>query len=159
MYLIMYSIANAYGCSGNLVESHGVARDEIAFTFPATVCQAFAIELLLKFFLVVDFPEICGKKDLRKHNVTFKPPGSKGHGYSALWDMILPSYQDKIAKQARVNKQQFRQQLLAIGDDPFVKWRYVHEEDGIHLLPLGMIKQVADALGYAAESVMKERRK
>jgi hypothetical protein len=137
---------------------HGETRNEIEFTFPATVCQAFAIELFLKFFLVVDFPEIRGKKDLGKHNVTFKPSGSKGHGYSALWDMIPPNYQEKIAHQTQINKQQFRQQLLDIGDDPFVKWRYVHEEHGIHLLPLGLIKRVADALGYAAEGVMKERR-
>lgn len=159
MYVTMYSIACAYAHSGSLVESFGIKREEIAFTFPAAVCQSFAIELFLKFFFVVDFPEIHSRNDLKKHNVIFKPSGSKGHGYSALWDMISPNYQDQIAQQARVNNQQFRQQLLDIGDDPFVKWRYIHEEDGIHLLPLGMIKGVADAFGYAAEGVMKERRK
>ena len=56
-----------------------------------------------------------------------------------------------------MSEQQFRQQLLHIGDDPFVKWRYVHEEHGIHLLPVAAIKQVADALGYTANDVMKAK--
>jgi len=151
MYRVMYSIACAYGNSGTLIESHGEKVDEIEYIFPAVVCQAFAIELLLKFFFYLDHPEIRGKQDFTKHT---KP---SSHRNSELWDMVRPSYRQEIAQRAKVNEQQFRQQLIDIGDDPFVKWRYVHEQHGIDLLPVDAIKRVADALGYTANDVMKEK--
>lgn len=149
MYQDMYSNACAYANAGTLIESHGERVDEFAYIFPAVVCQAFAIELFLKFFYYLDHPEIRGKQDFTKHT----KPGS--HLNSGLWDRLQSSYRQKIAQQAKVSEQQFRQQLIDIGDDPFVKWRYVHEHHGIDLLPLGAIKQIAGALGYTANEVMK----
>ena len=131
MYRAIYSIACAYANSGTLIESHGNNLEEIAYIFPSVVCQAFSIELFLKFFFYIDHPKIRGKQDFTEHT----KPGS--HRNSELWDKVQPYYRDKIVHQARMSEQQFRQQLLYIGDDPFVKWRYVHEEHGIHLLQIG----------------------
>lgn len=150
MYRDMYFIACAYANAGTLIESHGERIDKFAYIFPAVVCQAFAIELFLKFFYYLDHPEIRGKQDFTKRT----KPGN--HHNSKLWDRLQSSYRQKVAQQAKVNEQQFRQQLIDIGDDPFVKWRYVHEQHGIDLLPIGTIKQIADALGYTANEIMKQ---
>jgi hypothetical protein len=150
MYRNMYFIACAYANSGTLIESHGERVNEIEYLFPAVVCQAFAIELFLKFFYYLDHPEIRSKQDFTKQTKL------DTHFNSELWDMLQSSYRQKIAQQAKVNEQQFRQQLMDIGDNPFVKWRYVHEQHGIDLLPLGTIKQVVSALGYTANEVMKQ---
>lgn len=150
MYRSMYFIACAYANSGTLIESRGERIDEIEYIFPAVVCQAFAIELFLKFFYYLDHPEIRGKQDFTKKT----KPGN--HLNSKLWDRLHSSYRQKVAQQAKVNEQQFRQQLMDIGDDPFVKWRYVHEQHGIDLLPVGTIKQIVSALGYTANEVMKQ---
>lgn len=154
MFHSIHMIACTYAHSGTLLERHGDTCSIGAFLFPAVVCQSFAIELFLKFFLVVDHPSIISKEDLVKHNINFKPKGSKGHGYSALWDMIQPHHQTKIAAKAKVGIRGFRQLLLDIGDDPFVQWRYVHEERDMKMLPLELIKQVTDALGYSAQDLM-----
>jgi len=42
---------------------------------------------------------------------------------------------------------------------PFVKWRYVYELPEITLMSHGAIAEVLDALGHAAEYIMKQRTK
>jgi len=53
----------------------------------------------------------------------------------------------------------FLEALTSIGDMPFVKWRYVYELPEITLMSHGAIAEVLDALGHAAEYIMKQRTK
>jgi hypothetical protein len=49
----------------------------------------------------------------------------------------------------------FREFLaLELYDNPFVKWRYVYEEEeGISYLNLDLVKKVNDALGFSAQNL------
>lgn len=161
MFESLYAIGCAYGHSAKLIEEYGDRTGAIAFVFPATVCQAFAVELFLKFFLVLDHPSICGRDDLKPHGISLK---KHGHSHSSMWDDVPSNYQAviatnyKAASGALVNAAQFRQKLLEIDDNPFVKWRYVHEEHDWSFLRQDQIQLVVDALRLAAEQQMKNRR-
>ncbi len=159
-YKALFSIATAYAHSGLLVSEHAKKTDRLEFTFPAIVCSSFSIELFLKFFLMLE------RADSNKPSVK----KNFGHGLLDLWKQITPQYQQLIvgmfrsptkAPQWNVHKRQieiFVEALENIGETPFVKWRYVYELSDITLMSHHSIAEVLDALGWAAEYVMKERR-
>lgn len=161
MYESIFTFACTYAHSANLIETHGEETDKVAFLFPATVCQAFAIELFLKFFIVVDHPAICCKDDLKDHDISFQ---KLGHSCSKMWDAVPAHHQAEVVKHykersgASISEKQFRERLLEIDDNPFVKWRYVHEENGFSFLRQDQLKLVTNALGYAAQSRMNQIR-
>lgn len=161
MYESLYTFGCAYAHSATLIEAHGDRIGAIAFVFPATVCHAFAIELFLKFFIVLDHPSILGRSDLKPNGISFK---QHGHTLSSMWDDVPPHYQAEIATNYRapngvqLSAAEFRQQFLALDDNPFVKWRYVHEEHDWSFLRQDQMQLVINALGATAESQMKSRR-
>lgn len=158
-YSALYSIATAYAHSGLLISDHGEKTDRHVFSFPAIVCSSFAIELFLKFFLMLE-------------NAESEEPSSKhesGHFLDDLWKKITPERQSLIAGMFR-NKtgvpllnasdrriEIFLEALANVGKTPFVKWRYAYELPGPTLMSHAAIVEVLDALGYAANYVMKER--
>jgi hypothetical protein len=157
MYETLFSMACAYAHSGNLIEEHTYKQELIDYIFPSVVCNTFAIELFLKFYLIVDNSKaITGKdiKDIKKIK----------HDYSLLWNKIQPHYQEEIIRYYNINnntqytERAFRQSLIDIGDKAFTKWRYMHEfEDFMTVLEIEKIKKILNALGESAQSIMNKK--
>lgn len=158
-YAALYAIATAYAHSGLLISNHGKETDRPELSFPAIVCSSFAIELFLKFFLMLERAE--SEEPSSKHE--------SGHRLGQLWKKIRPEHQALIAGMFR-NKTEvpllnasdrrielFVEALAHVGDAPFVKWRYAHELVDPSLMSHAAITEVLDALGYGANYVMKEK--
>ena len=158
-YSALYAIATAYAHSGLLISNYGQGTDCPEFSFPAVVCSSFAIELFLKFFLMLENAE----------STEPSPKHQSGHRLDDLWKKISPARQSLVAGMFRnsINVpllnasdrriELFEQALTNVGQMPFMKWRYAYELHGPNLMPHGAIAEVLDALGYAAQYVMKER--
>lgn len=161
-YSGLYAIATAYAHSGLIISDHGKKADRPEFSFPAVVCSSFAIELFLKFFLMLEKAEDVESPE--KHE--------KIHHISKLWEKIRPDHQTLIAGMFRnktgepllnTSDRQIELFLEALShvrgskDSPFVEWRYVHELDTTAVMSHAAINEVLDALGYAADYVMKEK--
>ena len=156
----LYAIATAYAHSGELLNSHAARTEQVTFALPAMVCSSFAVELFLKFFLTLDNAD----------NPTLSQDDRRGHYLQKLWERIKPDNQDLIASMFRnpshapvaaghaTRKAQFLKALTSIGNAPFVEWRYAYEIEKPVLMSQAAIVEVLDAVGYAAEHVMKERR-
>ena len=156
-YKALYGIATAYAHSGLLISNYGKNSKQIEFTFPAIVCSSFAIELFLKFFLMLERAKSMG--------LPAKP--KTGHKLVSLWDEITLEHKQLIAGMFRndtgkplLNAADKRIELFAgaldsIGEAPFVKWRYVYEFSEITLMSHGAIAEVLDALGNAAQHVLR----
>jgi hypothetical protein len=158
-YAALYAIATAYAHSGLLVSDHGKNTDRPELSFPAVVCSSFAIELFLKFFLMLE----------RAESEYPSPKHEFGHLLVPLWEKISPARQALIAGMFR-NKsgvpllnasdrriELFMEALTHVGKKPFVDWRYPHELIDVTFMSHAAINEVLDALGYAANFVMKER--
>lgn len=158
-YKTLYAIATAYAHSGLLISNHGEKSDQFEFTFPAIVCSSFAIELFMKFFLMLD--RFDTENAVQKHD--------SGHDLVTLWHKIKPDYQALIAGMFRNNtgvpllnasdrrKELFMEALTDIGNTPFIKWRYAYEISKTTLMSHGAVVEVLDAFGHAAEYIMKQR--
>ena len=154
MFETMFSMACTYNSSSRILRDKINKEDKYKFFFPSVICYSFSIELFLKFFHLIDFPEVFTKKYFTKFNINIK-----AHSLSTLWDSLNINYKEEIVGQFRgvggfardVNE--FREVLVTeLGDDPFVKWRYIHEEEeGHYYLSLDMVSNVNDALGYCAQ--------
>lgn len=159
-YKSIYAIATAYAHSGLMLNEYADKEQAMEFTFPAMVCSSFALELFMKFFLTL----------ANADDVSAAPASRRGHELDILWVRLKPEHQDLIAGmhqnttgQPFTNaldrrKELFLEALKDIGESPFIKWRYVHEFVEPTLMSQGAIHQVLDALGHAAEHVMKARR-
>lgn len=90
--------------------------------------------------------------------------------WAPLWKRLKPEHEDLIAGmhqnptgQPFTNaldrrKEFFLEALEDVGESPFVKWRYIHEVAEPTLMSHGAILKVLDALGHAADHVMKGKR-
>lgn len=148
----LFNIAHAYARAARASQQAVFAENDADFAAPAIMCQSFAVELLLKFFLAIDHPEARDTDQLKEAGVKLKC-----HKYSELFDQLQQPSKDKIAASytAIVGKATdadgFRQALLAQGDDPFVYWRYIYETNQISHYDTKAFENVLDALGKAAE--------
>lgn len=159
-YAALYATATAYAHSGLLISNHGKESDRPELSFPAVVCSSFAIELFLKFFLMLERAE--NEEHSSKHEY--------GHHLVELWKKISPARQELIAGMFRnktgmplLNASEIRialfmKALTQLGEikAPFLRWRYPHELAEPTLMSHAAIIEVLDALGYAANYVMKE---
>jgi len=156
----LYAIATAYAHSGLIVSKHGYQTDQMAFAFPAIVCSSFALELFLKFFLMVDLVEK-GDTEQKIRNI---------HTIPELWKLVTPEHKALIAGMFRnstgeplttgieLRLQLFEEALKHLGSKPFVQWRYIHELRSQQLMSHGAISIVVDAFGHAAQYVVKKMR-
>ena len=148
----LFNIAHSYARAGDMATSAIFSANDADFAAPAIMCKSFAIELLLKFFLVIPYPTAQTKADIDTLGVDLH-----GHKYSDLYDRISPAYQQKIAASFSkvtgkvTDSAAFRSVLLALGDDPFVFWRYIYEKAGMHTLDIPLLEQTLLAMGKAAE--------
>lgn len=159
-YVALYAIATAYAHSGLLISGHGQETDRPELSFPAVVCSSFAIELFLKFFLMLEKAE--GEAPSSKHE-------KLEHDLGQLWEKIRPEHQSLIAGMFRNGTgvpllnatdrriELFVEALTCVGKKPFIKWRYAHELAGPALMPHAAINEVLDAVGYAANYLMRQK--
>ena len=155
--IALYAIATAYAHSGLIVSTYGHKNQQFEFAFPAVVCSSFALELFLKFFLMTDLVDRgdTSKKIRRVHTVP------------ELWGLVTPAHKGLIAgmyrnstgapytNSAETRLQLFEEALRYLGKEPFLQWRYVHEHQSHELMSHEAISLVVDALGHAAQYVVK----
>lgn len=149
----LFKLAEAYVISALNTRETGQSAKNFYLAAPMIMCQSFAVELLLKFFLATDHPSATTVDDLKKDGVNLKC-----HKYSELFDQLLPETKDKIAnkfaelsgKQASVKD--FRDALIAQGDEPFVDWRYIYEKKDNWSLDINPFDLVTNTLRKAAKT-------
>ncbi len=153
----LFNVAHAYARAADTSWRAIAAENDADFAAPAIMCQSFAVELLLKFFLAVDHPRAGSTDQLKAGGVKLNC-----HKYSELFDQLRQQSKDKIASAYAAtigkptNADGFRQALLAQGDDPFVYWRYIYEStDRISHFDMQAFLNVLTALGKAAEAERK----
>ena len=148
----LFNVAHAYARAGELSIQAISSNNDADFAAPAIMCKSFAIELLLKFFIVIAHPTAKTYVDLKALGI-----GLRGHLYTELFDKIEAGYQRKIsdvfsvAASRQIDQHGFRAILVDIGDDPFVQWRYMYEKEGIRHFDPPLFDTVLNALGKAAE--------
>jgi len=152
----LFNIAHAYAQASDACWAAIETTNNADFVAPGVMCQSFAVELLLKFFVAIDHPTAKTTDDLNKAGAKLKR-----HKYSELYDQLTPATKDKIAKSysslavTPTDASGFRQALVAQGDDPFVYWRYIYETNGISHFDRAAFTLITDALGKAAEAERK----
>jgi len=159
-YAALYAIATTYAHSGLLISKHGDTAECPTFALPAIVCSSFAIELFLKFFLML--------KRVRGNDPNSKR--ERGHFLRELWKDVSPEHRALIAGMHRnksgephLNASDMRIEIFVkaldeVGKAPFLQWRYAHEFEEITFMSHVAVADVVDALGRAAEYVMKKER-
>lgn len=152
-YINLFHIACSYNTSAKLVKGQFDETGNVAFLFPSIVCQSFAIELFLKFFIFLDAD---------KNKTASKLPKKMGHDFSKLWNRISSEYQKLIsthysnAPKPPTITGGFEEGLSIIGNDSFEKWRYAHEIQNYDFMHLDYTDLVSDVLYSAANfGVMK----
>lgn len=154
-YSALFNMANAYNQAAELSLNSMARTNNADFAGPAIMCRSFAIELLLKFFIAVQHPDK-KFKELKAAGISLR-----GHTYSSLFDRIDHSVQQTIADAystqsgTSIDAAGFRRLLIALGDEPFVTWRYIYEaEDTRHIDPR-LLALVTQALGLAAQGIVR----
>jgi hypothetical protein len=66
MYQVLFRQATSYGNSAKLLSELVLVSNNPDFIAPVLMCKVFAVELLLKFFLVVDYRKIVTVQDLAR---------------------------------------------------------------------------------------------
>lgn len=157
-YSALFNMANAYNQAAESALASIASTGNADFAGPAIMCRSFAIELLLKFFIAAKHPSK-KFKELKAAGISLR-----GHTYSSLFDRIEPSLQKTIAEAysqlsgTAMDPASFRGLLVALGDEPFVTWRYIYEADGTsHMDPM-LLAAVTQALGLAAQSLVQSLR-
>lgn len=161
----VFNLANAYSQAGSVVMA--ASQGNADFAGPLVMCHSFAIELLLKFFIINDQPRGKTFKQLKAGGMKFQSPNKSGkpggHGYSDLFEMVSPAVQEKIAKRycvvsgTETDIAGFSEALVSQGEEPFVKWRYIYEQEAGQFTHLDVAKfsNVLHALGEAAAAELE----
>lgn len=153
IYINVFHIACSYNASAKLIKDQFDKTDNISFLFPSIVCQSFAIELFLKFFIFID---------AHNNKTVSTLPKRMGHDFSKLWERIPSEYKTLIsthysnAPKPATLIGGFKESLNIIGNDSFEKWRYAHEIQSYDFMHLDLTALVSDVLYSAASfGVMK----
>jgi hypothetical protein len=159
LFNTLFTQANFYNQGSQVVLGHGQATNNVGLAAPAILCQSFAIELLLKCFLLLPHQKVQKFGELKALGVDVR-----GHIYSSLFDRIDRRFQGLIAGEfskrsgVATDAAAFRGHLVELGDEPFVIWRYVYEKPQDTYLNLELFGLVADALGVTADQEVKAAR-
>lgn len=154
-YSALFNMANSYNQAAEMALSSIASTGNADFAGPAIMCRSFAIELLLKFFIAVQYPDK-KFKELKVAGISLR-----GHTYSSLFDRIEHTVQQAIAdtysKQSgtSIDVAGFRDLLIALGDEPFVTWRYIYEAEGTSHLDPRLLASVTRVLGLAAQDIVR----
>lgn len=154
-YSALFNMANAYNQAAESSLDSMASTSNADSAGPAIMCRSFAIELLLKFFIAVQHANK-EFKELKASGISLR-----GHTYSSLFDRINHTVQQEIARTystqsgASVDVVGFRNLLIALGDEPFVSWRYIYEAECTSCLDLELLASVTQALGSTAQDIVR----
>jgi hypothetical protein len=158
-YKALYFVAKAYAESGLILNERASSTKCMEFAFPSMVCSGFAIELFLKFFLVI------ADADAK----IYRKAGHRGHKLVDLWGKVDLCYQEIIVGMFRNDSgkpytnaldrriEMFVKTMRSIGNQPFVEWRYVHEMTQPAMMQHGPLAEILNALWSAAEFTMNQK--
>ena len=133
----IFAIARAYAHSSQILDGHADQHDRIDLFFPSVICAAFALELYLKFFVVL--------ANCQDQTRKCKP---HGHSIKVLWSLLTDEHKNAIAGMFRhdlpeplftgieIRRRVFEDALFSIGDEPFKNLRYLYEFMGDLALPV-----------------------
>lgn len=144
------AFADKYQVTSHLAWKQVEATGNADFCAPLIVNLGFSIELLLKVFIVLAEPRL-SFTEIRDAGID-----TGGHPLSKLFDRVRPDLQqvitDSYGRQVGHNQTvaEFRAALLAVGDKPFVDWRYPFESNEIRHPDVQGMRKICDALGLAA---------
>lgn len=159
-YSTIFNFAESYNQTAEMALARMNLTTNADFIAPAIMCRSFAVELLLKFYLVIDYPLVKNASELEPHGISLH-----GHKYSNLFQKIKQEYKTKIANKfsgvsgVKTTPEQFENHLLTLGDQPFVQFRYVYEEASHKYLNFELLSQVVDALGLTAQDLVRALKK
>ncbi len=159
LYYTIFNIANYYNQGSILLSRELQNTGNAGLSAPMILNQSFSMELLLKFFLIVDYDDIFSKADLEKKGINIK-----GHLYSQLFDKIDNNYKISIARSynsiaaTQIDYNDFKNLLIEIGDNTFVKWRYIFEEESPQNIDLRLFNRLLDSLGKAAKDILERKK-
>lgn len=151
----IFHIASAYNRAGRLIDDESVKTDDYSFIFPSIVCQSFAIELFLKFFIYFD------KKQFELER-EFSNKSKLGHKFTNLWDKVSDTYKNEIsvhytnASKINTSPNEMRSLLIKVDENSFVTWRYPYENKGFTNMHIDDIKLISDVLHSASYQVIKK---
>jgi len=154
----VFGLALAYSQTASSAMNGMAESGNADFAGPAIVCQSFAIELLLKFFIINDQPHGETYQQLIERGMTFGGRKRGVHGYSPLFNQLRPATKDKIAKiysevsGIQTDAEKFGIALVSNGEEPFIKWRYIYETGSISSFDQTQFSNVLQALGEAASA-------
>ena len=149
----IFNIAHAYARAAEDSWRQISETSDADFAAPAILCQSFAIELLLKFFIVREQGKHTTMADLNAKGINLR-----GHSCTSLFRRLSSATQDKIAASysslagTEVDPAAFATVLKKLGDDPFVTWRYPYEVNALKQLDKPLLDRVTYSLGKAAEA-------
>ena len=154
----MFNMADSFAQSAQM-SLHKIHQTKNAdFAAPALMCQSFAIELLLKLFIVATDESIATNQDLEQSDLKLR-----GHTYSDLFGRLARDEKRVIAKHyekitgEQTSDHRFNELLKSTGDSPFVEWRYAHEIIEPKHLDIALLNNLCNALGLAAQDVIRAR--
>lgn len=162
MYKVLLQFAVSYARAAQLISAETMANPDMSA--PLTMCQFFSLELLLKFFVLVDHRSVYNKKDLDTLGVDLH-----GHRYTVLYDKVALGHRRRMAAAyseisgKSTTDSELRDILAAvggepsIGDDPFAKWRYIYENTAQAnvYLDFRLLLNVTNAFGKCAQDTLK----
>jgi hypothetical protein len=143
---MIYDLASTFREVGAGAVESILRKQNGDFFVPAAVNTAFALELLLKFFIVAANP------DLTYAELKARGLHPNGHKYSELWGALHPKSRAAIlAEYSMLTKAgsvlpDIPAVLAELGDTPFVDWRYPFEDPAYRELDYGKLECVADAM-------------
>ncbi|MFC5569687.1 hypothetical protein ACFPN1_06395 [Lysobacter yangpyeongensis] len=143
---MIYDLAATFADIGAGAVQSIVQKQNGDFFVPAAVNTAFAVELLLKFFIVAANP------DLTYAELKAAGLHPHGHKYSQLWAGLHPKFRAAILAEYSMLTQagsvlpDIPAVLAELGDAPFIDWRYPFEDTAYRELDYGKLEHVAGAM-------------
>lgn len=154
---VLFQLARAYSETADTASSEARTTGRDMFLAPAIVCKAFALELLLKFFIVAGHPEVRTIEDADRAKLDLRD-----HPYSVLFDRVPSHLQQMLADSmsivsgSKTDVVSLRRLLKrGLGEKPFVSWRYIYERTGIRVFRADLLDLTVMAFGKSAEAELR----
>lgn len=146
LYQMIFDLAATFKGVGAAAVQTSIQNQSGDFFIPAVVNTAFAVELLLKFFIVASHP------DLSYAELKARGLHPHGHNLRDLWERLHPTFRGAILAEYSMQSRagtllpDIHAVLAELGDAPFVDWRYPFEDQAYREINYGKLDQVAEVM-------------
>ena len=155
---LMLGMADCYNQTAELALGRMAATNNADYAAPALMNRSFAIELLLKLFIVAADLSVKTNDDLKEAKLDLH-----GHVFSKLFARLDQDSKKSIAKRYQdlsgepTSYHRFNDLLIKTGDKPFVEWRYAHEITERKDIDFNLLTLICESLGQVAFDLVKTR--